>query len=199
MNRPLGIGALLLIPALAGLFHLLGQSALRPLTGYLLGMAVYWALLALALVRCGGWSLRPRAPGLPVTLALVALVGAAAWAWGGTLAALSPPVLVVVACAAALNGTLEEAFWRGALIPDPGPWAQIGAGLLFLTWHLAPASGALPGGQDGARLLLGAALIVPPMMAARLASGTAGAGAVAHALVNLLAFSALAAGHGRPV
>ena len=197
MNRPLGIGALLLIPALAALFHGLGQSGLRTMTGIFLGIAVYWALLALALVRCGGWSLRLRPPGLPVTLALVGLVAAAAWDWGGTLAALSPHVLAAVILAALLNGTLEEAFWRGALIPRPGPWAQIGACLLFLVWHLAPA--ALLSGQGAVRLLLGAALVAPFMMAARLGSGTAGAGALAHALMNLLAFSAMAAGHGRPV
>lgn len=197
MNRPLGIGTLLLIPALAVLFLLLGRSGLRPVTGYLLGMAVYWALLALALARCGGWSLRPRPPGLPVALALAGLVLAAAWAWGGTLAALSPHVLAAVILAALLNGALEEAFWRGALIPAPGPLAQVGACLLFLAWHLAP--GALLGGQDALRLLLGAALVAPFLMAARLGSGTAGAGALAHALLNLLAFSAMAAGHGRPV
>ena len=197
MNRALGIGALLLIPVLALMFHGLGQSGLRVMTGYLLGMAVYWALLALALVRCGRWSLHLRPPGLAVTLALAGLVAAAAWTWGGTLLQLSPHVLAAVIVTALLNGTLEEAFWRGALIPDPGLWAQIGACLLFVAWHVAP--GALLAGQDALRLLLGAALIAPFMLAARLGSGTAGAGALAHALVNVLAFSALAAGHGRPV
>jgi hypothetical protein len=200
MNRRLGIGALILIPVLAVMFHLLGRSGLRPLTGYLVGLMAYWALLALALRLTGdGWSLRPRAPHAPALLALLALVGAAAWAWGSTITALSPHVLLGVAVAASINGTLEEGFWRGALIPKAGPLAQLGACLLFLLWHLAPAAGAVLSGQDQLRPLLGATLIAPFMMAARLSSGTAGAGALAHAMVNFFAFAALAAGHGRSV
>ncbi|WP_199262097.1 CPBP family glutamic-type intramembrane protease [Paracoccus binzhouensis] len=197
MNRRLALAALLAISALAGLFRLLGQGGLRPLDGYLVGLAVYWALLALALRRCGGWSLRPRRPSPPVTLALVALVAAAALWSGDAPARLSPHVLAAVALAALLNGTLEEGFWRGALIPRPGLGAQVLAVALFVLWHLAPAMGAARlSGQDPASMIAGAALIAPFLMAARLSSGTAGAGAVAHALVNFFVFAGLAAGKG---
>ncbi|WP_017998610.1 CPBP family glutamic-type intramembrane protease [Paracoccus sp. N5] len=199
MNRALALAALAAIPALAALFHLLGRSGLRPLDAHLAGLAAYWALLALALARCGGWSLRLRRPSAAVTLALAALVLAAALRWGAAPALLSPGVLVAVALAAAANGLLEEAFWRGALLPRPGRGAALAAGALFVAWHLAPAAGAALSGQDAARLLAGAALIAPVMTAARLSSGTAGAGALAHALVNFWVFSALAAANGRPL
>lgn len=198
MNRPLALAAVLAIPGFAALFHLLGQSGLRPLDAQLAGLAAYWTALAIALARCGGWSLRLRRPSLTAGLALAALVLTAALWQGGAVLRLSPGVLAAVVLAAALNGALEEAFWRGALIPDPGPGAQALAAALFVLWHLAPAAGAGLAGQDTLRLLLGAALIAPFMMAARLSSGSAGAGALAHALVNLLAFSGLAAANGMP-
>ncbi|MFC3570350.1 CPBP family glutamic-type intramembrane protease [Paracoccus simplex] len=197
MNRRLAAATLLAFPALAGLFHLLGQSGLRPLDGYLAGLAVYWALLALALRRCGEWSLRLRRPSAPAVLALAALVAAAALWSGDAPGRLSPHVLAAVALAALLNGTLEEGFWRGALIPRPGPAAQVLAAALFVLWHLAPAMGAARlSGQGAATMIAGAALIAPFMMAARLSSGTAGAGALAHALVNFFIFAGLAAGKG---
>ena len=132
-------------------------------------------------------------------LLLAALVLAAALRWGTAPAQLSPGVLVVAALAAAANGALEEAFWRGALLPRPGRGAALAAGALFVAWHLAPAAGAALSGQDAARLLAGAALIAPVMTAARLSSGTAGTGALAHALVNFWVFSALAAANGHPL
>ncbi|MDQ7776479.1 CPBP family glutamic-type intramembrane protease [Paracoccus aminovorans] len=199
MNRALALAVLAAIPALAALFHLLGRSGLRPLDAHLAGLATYWALLALALARCGGWSLRLRRPSAAATLALAALVLAAALRWGTAPAQLSPGVLVVAALAAAANGALEEAFWRGALLPRPGRGAALAAGALFVAWHLAPAAGAALSGQDAARLLAGAALIAPVMTAARLSSGTAGTGALAHALVNFWVFSALAAANGHPL
>lgn len=200
MNWRLALAAAGAIPLLAALFWLLGHSGLRPLTGYLMGLAVYWALLALALACCGGWSLRPRLPGPATALALSGLVLAAALWQGAALWRLSPGVLATVVLAAAVNGALEEAFWRGALIPRAGGGGQMPAvvlaALLFVLWHLAPALGAQLAGQDAVRLLAGAALIAPFMLAARLSSGTAGAGAVAHGLVNLAAFAGLAAGNG---
>lgn len=201
MHRPLALAALLAIPVLAALFHGLRASPLRPLSGHLAGLALYWTLLALALARCGGWSLRLRPPSAAVLLALAALVLACAL-WAGTAPArLSWPVLAAVALAALINGTLEEAFWRGALIPRPGPGAQALAAALFVLWHLAPAVGAagldMPGGAGG--ILAGAALIAPLMMAARLSSGTAGAGALAHVLANFLVFARIAADNGMPV
>jgi len=201
MNRMLALAVVAAIPALAGLFHLLAQAGLRPLAACLAGLAVYWALLAAALVRCGGWSLRPRLPSPTALLALAALVLAALLAGGPALRLLSPHVLAAVLLAALVNGTLEEAFWRGALVPRPGPAAQVLATALFVLWHLAPALGAarLDMAGGGAGMVAGAALLAPFMMAARLSSGTAGAGALAHALVDLGVFARLAAANGMPV
>ena len=79
MNWRLALAAAGAIPLLAALFWLLGHSGLRPLTGYLMGLAVYWALLALALLLvllppCAladthetvrvGWFLQPGYQGL---------------------------------------------------------------------------------------------------------------------------------------
>lgn len=201
MNRRLALAALIAIPLLALVFRGLGATGLRPLTAYLAALAVYWGLLGLALWLCGGWSLRPRWPGWPVALLLGLTVAAMAAGGAQALTGLSGHVLVVVVLAAAINGHLEEAFWRGALIPDPGPggvWPVVPAVLLFGLWHLAPAAAStsdaaidMPGGAPA--MILGATLLGALFMAARLRSGTAGAGAIAHALVNLFGFGVLAA------
>ena len=200
MDRKLALAALVAVPALAGLFHLLAGAGLRPLSAALIGLAAYWLLLALGIAR-GGWSLRPRLPPWPVALACIVpamLLVAAAFPY---LLRLSPPVLAVVALAALLNGTLEEAFWRGALVPrlGPGDWSgAVAPVLLFALWHVAPAVIAArldaPGG--GAGMILGALALGWLAMAARLGSGSAGFGAMLHALVNLCTFGVIAA---RPV
>ncbi|KGJ06699.1 CAAX protease self-immunity [Paracoccus halophilus] len=204
MDRRLGMIAAAAIPALAVLFYLLSRIGTRPLIGLLAAIAIYWLLLAAALWRNGGWSLRLRPPSRPALLALAALVIGAAVAGSRDLSSLSLSVLAVVALAAAINGTLEEAFWRGALVPRPGPggWrAALPAMALFVAWHIAPAAGMAgieaPGGVAG--LFLGAAVMAPAMMAARLSSGTAGAAALAHVAINFFLFASLAARNGAPV
>lgn len=200
MDRGLARAALIAIPALAGLFYGLSFSALRPLSAALTGMAVYWGLLAVAIGRRGGWSLKPRWPGWAATIGL-AVPTLAALAVGATmLPQLSAHVLALVVLAALLNGTLEEAFWRGALIPHPDIRAAIAATGLFTLWHLAPAialAEIVPRGH--------AALLVPAGLGfgavaiwARMTSGSAGTGAIAHVLTNLGTFSLLAATHGAP-
>jgi|GEM_PF-1498389 len=199
MDRKLALAALVAIPALAGLaglFHLLAGAGLRPLSAALIGLGSYWLLLLVG-IRRGGWWLRPRLPPWPVALiclAPVLLLFAAAFPY---LLRLSPPVLAVVALAALLNGTLEEAFWRGALVPrlGPGNWAGAAAPvLLFALWHVAPAMIAArldaPGGAAG--MILGALALGVLAMAARLGSGSAGFGAMLHALVNLCTFGVIA-------
>jgi len=203
MDRGLALAALVAIPALAGLFHLLSEAGLRPLSAALTGLAAYWLLLALGIAR-GGWSLRPRLPPWPVALACLAsamLLFAAAFPY---LLRLSPPVLAVVALAAVLNGTLEEAFWRGALVLrlGPGDWSgAMSPVLLFTLWHVAPATVAArldaPGGAVG--VILGALALGVLAMASRLGSGSAGFGAMLHALVNLCTFGVIAVIAARPV
>lgn len=203
MNRRLALLALIAIPALALIFRLMGESGLRPLTAYLVALAIYWALLAIALMLCPGWSLRMRLPAWPVTVLLALTALNMAILGGHAVLGLSPHVLATVLLAALINGHLEEAFWRGALVPDLAPddgRRAIPAVLLFGLWHLAPAAASgihMPGGPPA--MILGATVLGALFMAARLTSGTAGAGAIAHALVNLFAFAVLAATNAQAV
>lgn len=201
MDRGLAMATLFAIPALAVLFYLLAESSPRPLVAYLIAMATYWLLLGLA-IWGGGWSLALRWPPIWLTaLVTLALVLLSVWALPAALR-LSPHVLIVVTVAAVLNGTLEEAFWRGALVPDlvRGSGAILPV-LLFAAWHLAPAAGLshldAPGGAVG--LVVAALALGIVMMALRLTTGTAGAAAVVHVLVNLGTFSIFAARNPAPV
>lgn len=196
MNRPLAGQALALIPVMALVFALLTRL-LPPVSGFALGLAIYWVLLIVALRRHGGWSLVPRRPGLVAIiglLILLALAGREGWA---ALPLLSPHVLALVLILAAMNGLLEEAFWRGALMSHVQSWRQAwGPGLIFTAWHLAPLAGAIalmPPRDAVLRLVGGAALLAIPATAARLGGGTAGAGGIGHALINVLTFAAMAA------
>lgn len=196
MDRRLACAALVLTGPLALLFRALTQW-LPPVPGFGLGLAVYWLLLAVALWRHRGWSLRPARPGLPAIHGLVLLAGLAAPSGLPALVRLSPHVLAAVLLAAALNGALEEAFWRGALLPRLRSWRNsLAPGLIFVLWHLAPLAGAVafrPAGMAALQLLGGAALLAVPATLARLRGGTAGAGAIGHALVNVLTFATVAA------
>lgn len=206
MDRRLAGAALIATPLLALIFRGLGASGLRPLTACLVALAIYWGLLALALRFSGGWSLRPRWPGRAVGLVLVSCVTGMAAVGAGALAGLSAHVLAVVVLAGLINGHLEEAFWRGALVPHLGPDPAAGdalravpAVLLFGLWHFAPAAAplTLPGGAMA--MVLGATALGAILMAARLFSGTAGAGAIAHALINIFAFAMLASTNAKAV
>ena len=200
MHPRLAVAALCAIPVMAVLFHLLTRSEPSPLAGYLSALGIYWLLLALALLASRGpWSLRPRWPGCWALAGFLAILAALVWQGGlRDLMSLSPVVLLTVVAAAMLNGTLEEAFWRGALIPGltrRDLRAEAPPLALFVAWHAAPGFGAVAlAGQGGmAGLLLAALILGLPAMAARLHSGSAGAGAIGHVLVNLLAFAMLAA------
>lgn len=197
MDRRLGWIALALILPMAGLFHLLSRTP-RPVTGYFLGMLVYWLLLVGALAWRGRWPLRIRRPAGWTILGFAALLGLALWMGRDCLAPLSPLVMAAVAASALANGFLEEAFWRGALVPDlgPGDWGRALAPLgLFVLWHLAPMAGhaRIAHACNDVNMLLAAAVLGIPAMGARLSSGSAGAGALGHAAVNLAAFWIIAA------
>lgn len=201
MNRTLAFWALALIAVMAAVFALLTR-ALPPVTGFALGLALYWALLAVALRRHAGWSLRPRRPGGWAIAGFAVVLALAAWKGLPALPLLSPHVLALVLIFAALNGPLEEAFWRGALMPDAQGWRQtLAPGAIFVAWHLAPLAGAvafMPPCEAALRLIGGAALLALPATAARLRGGTSGAAGIGHALVNVLTFAAMAAGAPGP-
>ena len=66
---------------------------------------------------------------------------------------------------------------------------------LFVLWHLAPMAGQarITHACNDVNMLLAAALLAVPAMGARLSSGSAGAGALGHAALNLAAFWIIAA------
>lgn len=202
MDRRLAREISILVAILAGLLWWL-TGWLRPIVGYGIGLAIYWGLILLPLTlwKLGPSGLRhilvPGRPG-PGLLLVAALPVVALWAaalWTGAFAALPALAIGMVVGGGIVNGTLEEAFWRGALIDRTDQPNQIGAALLLFTgWHVAllAARGiSLTGGALG--LIGGAFLLGLILMACRLRTGTAGFGALIHAGFNIPAFAMLAA------
>ncbi len=194
-DRRLALAALTAIPGLLGLA--LGLSlVLGPLPAWALTLVAYWIVLGASLLAWADrdwlreW-LAARWPGW-LTAVLLALPVLALGAM--TLRQLGqdplPPHLVLAAAlAAVINATLEELFWRGALIPDPTPrTAALSLGLFTLAhvvWLgvLGLETGAPPWAALAAALALGGA-----WTAARLLTGTVGTGLLSHAGFNLFAF-----------
>lgn len=196
----LALAMLLAIPFLAGAFWAL-TGAMVPLLGYGLGLCLYWSLLAGLILWSGDLprllgmaDVRSPGPAIGAMLVLpVVATGAVAMSTLGQVA-VPTAVLLLAALAALVNATLEEAFWRGALIPAPDREAVIVATALFAAWHVALVFArdvAVPGGP--ALLLIGAAALGAVWMAARLRTGALGAGVMSHFGVNLFGFAELAA------
>lgn len=195
-DRRLALAAALAVPVLTGIT--LGTSlAFGPLVGWALGLLAYWAFLAGALLAwadrdwLGEW-LVARWPGrlVAVLLALPVLgLGAMTLRLLGQ-DPLAPPLLLAAAIGAVLNGTLEELFWRGALIPDPSPRSAALSLGLFTAAHAVwlGAPGLETGGPTLAPFLAAFAL-GGVWTASRLLSGSLGAGILSHAGFNLFAFA----------
>lgn len=195
-DAALGWAALAAIPVLLGLVLWL-SAALSPLLGWALGLVAYWGFLGGALWAradpdwLAEW-LWARSPGRLVTLLLaLPAIGLGAV----TMRALGQDplpahLLWAAAIAAVVDATLEELFWRGALIPEPTPRsAALSLGLFTLAhaiWLGASGlrTGAPPGTALAAALALGGV-----WTASRLLSGTVGAGILSHAGLNLFAFA----------
>lgn len=200
MDRRLALAAVAAIPLLALGFFLF-TTWLPPLAGYLAGGVLYWGLLALALgltSRSRHVPMALRWPGWPLASLAAAFAAGTAFAGfsGATVYGLPGWALAACIACAVINGTLEEVFWRGALLPAARPGLRVlGLALgLFVAWHLAllTARGiTLTGGAAG--LLLGAAAFGALATALRVRTGSAGAPALAHVLFNIGAFSELAA------
>jgi membrane protease YdiL (CAAX protease family) len=198
MHRPLALTIAAAIVPLAASFWFLTEF-FGPLTGYAAGLCFYWALLWALILRTTTPARRAEllvahSPGRTITLLLglpvilLGLVGMAALGDG----TLSTGLLLLVALGAIVNGLTEELFWRGALLPEPLPdnRAVILALTLFTLWHVAlfAAQGiTFPGGP--LTLLAGAGALGAIWMAARLQTGTVGAGVLSHVGVNLFAFT----------
>jgi membrane protease YdiL (CAAX protease family) len=200
MDRRLALGALVAIPVLYALLAGL-TSALGPLGGWALGLLAYWAGLGLALGTFADRDrlaelLVARAPGRLVTLFLALPV----IAYGATVLRLlgqeplPPTILMAVALGAVANATLEELFWRGALLPRPTPGAAALALGLFALFHLAwLGARGLDTGAGPLAPVLAALALGGVWTASRLLSGTVGAAILSHTGFNLFAFSAIAA------
>lgn len=201
MHRPLALTLLAAIAPLAASFWFL-TGFLGPLPGYAAGLCLYWALLWVLILRTTTPDRRAellvaRSPGRGITALLVLpviLLGVAGMALLGE--GLPTTILVLAALGAIVNGLTEELFWRGALLPEPLPdnRAVILALSLFTLWHvalLAARGVTIPGGP--LVLLAGAGALGAIWMAARLQTGTVGAGVLSHVGVNLFAMTQLAA------
>lgn len=200
MDRRLALGALAGMPVLFAV--LLGLTAvLPPLLGWGLGLLCYWAGLGVALWRFADRDILAelsvaRPPGRLITLFLalpVIVLGFTTLRLLGQ-APLPPHILLAAALGAIANGTLEELFWRGAMLPRPTPGAAAAALGLFTLFHLAwLGAQGLDTGVGPVVPLLAAFALGGVWTAARLASGTVGAAVLSHAAFNLFAFATVAA------
>jgi membrane protease YdiL (CAAX protease family) len=200
MNWRLALVTLGAIPVMCLVFWGLTR-ALPPLLGYGAAFCVYWLLIGLAVLRHVPPDDRARLttwqpPGR--ILATCGLVPVVLVAWIALerleVTAMPAAMLFVIAIVALVNGTLEELFWRGALLPAPDrEGAAVSLGL-FTLWYLAPACAlgiTLTGGP--AALILGALVLGTVWTAMRRRTGTLGASIASHVGVNIFAFTDLAA------
>jgi membrane protease YdiL (CAAX protease family) len=199
-DRRLALLALATIPVLY-LLVLWLSAALSPLLGWTLGLVAYWSVLGGALLRWGDrdwlaeW-LTARWPGWLVGLLLVLPVvglGAVTMRLLGQ-DPLPAPLIWAVGIGAVVNATLEELFWRGALIPDPTPRSAAASLGLFTLAHavwlgaVGLETGGPPWAPFAAAIALGGV-----WTASRLLTGTLGAAVLSHAGFNLFAFATVVA------
>lgn len=202
MDRRLALAALLGIPLLWAACRGLA-AAMEPLVAGGLALLLYWAALGWALLRWADrdWLLDMTAPQSPGRLATLMLLLPVLVVGAGTLRLMGEVVLpahVILACAIAAlaHAVLEETFWRGALLPGPDPLPRDAAGALGLYTLLHLAWLGLAGLDLGlaSPAFVGGALAVGGVWtAARLLSGSLGAGIMGHAGLNLFLFTGIAA------
>jgi len=199
MDWRLGLAALVMIPAFAGLFHGL-TGWLGPLAGLVAGLVLYWLLaggLALRALGAGERAALLAHARPPRALAVLAFLPVVVLAWLAMAALESggfpPALLLVVALLALADGVTGELFWRGALLPAPDREGVAVAWVLFTAWHLVFlfARGVELG--SGLALMAGAGVMGAVWMALRLRTGTLGPGIAAHVAFDLFAFAAVAA------
>ncbi len=166
---------------------------LGPLPAWGLTLAAYWAVLGGALLAWADrdWLIEWLGARWPGWLAAL-LMGAPVLVLGAqTLRALGqdplPAHLVLAAAMAAiLHAAIEELFWRGALIPDPTPGsAALSLGLFALAQVVWLGVLGLDTGLPAPLILVAALALGGVWTAARLLTGTVGAGLLGHAGLNL--------------
>jgi hypothetical protein len=183
------------IPGLLGLA--LGLSlVLGPLAAWTATLIAYWAVLGGALwaradrdwlaewlaARWPGW-LPALLLGLPVLV-----LGALTLRELGQ-APLPAHLILAAAMGAVAGAALDELFWRGALIPEPTPRsAALSLGLFTLAQVIWLGLLGLDSGVPAPLLLVATVALGGVWTAARLLTGTVGAGLLSHAGYNLFAF-----------
>lgn len=203
MDRRLLLWIVAAVPMLAVIFYSLTRS-LEPLIGYALGLGCYWLFLAVLIWRYTTEQQRSiwlvvESPGRWLTFLCILPVFVTGIVGMASLDLVPPGLLLPIAFAAILNATLEETFWRGAIIPRPDDRTAAIAVILFAGWHVALlAAGGIVLTGGPAVLLVGAAILGSIWMAARRRTGTLGAGILSHAAVNLFAFITLVAANLPP-
>jgi membrane protease YdiL (CAAX protease family) len=195
LDRRFAVAALVGVPALTGLV-LGGTLLVGPFAAWVVGLLAYWAFLSGALLSWGDrdWLAEWLAARWPGWLAAILLALPVVALGAVTLRLLGqdplpPHLILATAVGAAVNATLEELYWRGALIPEPTPRSAALSLALFTAAHviwlaaLGLETGGPPWSAVAAALALGGV-----WTASRLLTGTVGAGVLSHAGVNLFAF-----------
>ena len=192
--------------ALAGIPVLLAlvlglSAAVSPLLGWATGLLAYWCLMGGALLA---WADRDwlaewlfaRSPGRLATLLLLLPVLGLGMATLRLLGQDPLPghLILAVGLAAGINATLEELFWRGAMIPEPTPrYAALSLALFTLAHVVWLGARGLETGAPPWAALAGALALGGAWTASRLLSGTVGAAVLSHAGFNLFAFAMILA------
>ncbi|MEM9786734.1 MAG: CPBP family glutamic-type intramembrane protease [Pseudomonadota bacterium] len=199
MDRHAALAVLAAIPVLAAVFYY-ATRLMPPLQGYLFGLGIYWfcVLTPLIIWRGGFGNVRYRLilpqPWLLALNAALILGVCIAAVVGLQTTPLPLFILTAVACAAVINGSLEEIFWRGKLLSDDADRTALSLQLiLFVGWHVALlfAGGVVVTG--GALGLLGGAAIGGLLWTwARVQTGSVGFNILCHVGLNLFAFTELA-------
>jgi hypothetical protein len=205
MAAPRVLISQLVAPALGLIvFSVIGRSA-PPFTAFALAMLVYWAYLAsvttAVAIRDRTLADRLRALLGPSrtrgfgALAFVPVLGAFFAAFLPIVGELRATTFLAAAAIGAVNGALEEIYWRGvtlASVEGRGKWARyVVAATLFTIFHFAFLRLGLDY-QGGALALVGGAGIMGALWTiVAVKTASVRPGIVAHQLVNALAFSSL--------
>ncbi|MGR3662097.1 MAG: lysostaphin resistance A-like protein [Paracoccaceae bacterium] len=113
----------------------------------------------------------------------------------GVFTTLPFALILAVLGVALVNGTMEELFWRHALLDDTTNKSQMVLAVLFFgAWHLVMLFAKGITLEGGPLALVGSGFVLGALwMWARLRSGGPLAGVYSHIVMNFFAFSQLAA------
>lgn len=201
MDRRLAVLVFLGVLGVAAIVRFLTQ-VLEPLYGYALGLLIYDLLLLLPLcmkkLSVGGIRSALKFQPIDLVAGLVLLVPplgiASVVIFSGVFATLPMILILAVLGIALVNGTMEELFWRHALLDDTSnKVAMVLAVVFFGAWHLALLAAKGITLEGGPPALIGGALFLGAIwMWARIRTGKPLLGIYSHIAMNFFAFSQLA-------